>query len=160
MKVGVEKLTWKYIDRKGQLHGPFDTMQMQEWHWRGWLSDDLQLSFGELDSKEGSAGGFRPLRAVFPDPSTAFNSPPQWPMTNASFLSDSTSAEEEGDEVWYTDDEDAEARKWLARNRGDTRCPSKESNNPVMLFPEARTSNLRSSKHGGKKLQNKLLGID
>jgi len=69
MKVGVEKLTWKYVDRKGQLHGPFDTMQMQEWHWRGWLSDDLQLSFGELE-------GFRPLRAVFPDPSTAFNSPP------------------------------------------------------------------------------------
>lgn len=63
---------WYYIDPQGNTQGPFDDMQMQQWHENGYFTPDLKM-------KRGDHSDFAPLSLIFENLEAAFQ-PGQGPV--------------------------------------------------------------------------------
>lgn len=63
---------WEYVDPKGNVQGPFQLVEMQQWHTLGYFRHDLMMRCAETDE-------FLKLEQLFPHPLIPFRSYPNRP---------------------------------------------------------------------------------
>eukprot|EP00939_MAST-03C_sp_MAST-3C-sp1_P004864 g4864.t1 len=76
---GSDEITWKYRDPDGNVHGPFPTSQMKDWHNNNYLLPELPIRMCMDDHDEiakTADASFRALSEWFPEDALAFKFAP------------------------------------------------------------------------------------